>query len=313
MKIVLGFILYLFADIVPMGDAFLNNLQKRDSVLVGDRLEYGIRLDTVHAMTGFLFPEFKSGDTLTVVRGWQLDTSNVSLRKRTFTLKGSILLSPFEEGIYKLPPLAVVRAVGEKIDTLIFSSPELEVKPIPIDTASFVIHDIKPQIRYPVTLGEILPWIGAAGILGAAVAMLIWLARRRRMKEDEEKAKDPAHIVALRKLEKYRGDKYWAPDKQKAFYSGVTDTLKTYMEARFGVDAPEMTTAEVFDALKAEKDITPELFSQTRELFETADFVKFAKHAASDEYNAKVVPVAVRFVTDTYRSTLEEERKEDVL
>ena len=69
----------------------------------------------------------------------------------------------------------------------------------------------------------------------------------------------------------------------------------------------------MFDALKGAGDISPELFDETRELFETADFVKFAKHTAPDEYNAKVVPTAVKFVTDTYRSTLEEEQEGDVL
>ena len=35
------------------------------------------------------------------------------------------------------------------------------------------------------------------------------------------------------------------------------------------------------------------------------DFVKFAKFTASDEDNAKALPVAVRFVTSTYQSDLE--------
>ena len=109
-------------------------------------------------------------------------------------------------------------------------------------------------------------------------------------------------MVALRKLDRYRGDKYWAADRQKAFYSGVTDTLKEYIDARFGVDAPEMTTAELFDALKGEKEITPESYQALRELFERADFVKFAKMVVSDEENATVLPVAVKFVTDTYQT-----------
>ena len=48
-------------------------------------------------------------------------------------------------------------------------------------------------------------------------------------------------------------------------------------------------------------------------VFETADFVRFAKYTAPDDYNAKVLPTAVRFVTDTYRSGLEEEPGSDVL
>ena len=132
---------------------------------------------------------------------------------------------------------------------------------------------------------------------------------RRRRAAGEDKPKDPAYIVALRELDKWRGDKFWAPDKQKSYYSGITDALKNYIEDRFGVDAPEMTTAELFDALKQAEDLPADLREELRELFECADFVKFAKHTASQEENARALPTAVRFVTSTYQTVLEEEQK----
>lgn len=308
-------ILISLLELVPKGPAFLNNLQKRDSVLVADQLEYGFRLDSVRKGTELAMADFSeaSNDTLTLVRNWKVDTLKFHKKSDMVNIRASIVLAPFEEGQYELPPVMVRRKEGARVDTLVFEGVKMEVRPIQIDTSTFVIHDIKAQIRYPVTLKEILPWAGGALLLAGAIAVLVVLLRRRARRQEEERAKDPAHIVALRALEKFRGEKFWAPEKQKAFYSGVTDTLKTYMEARFAVDAPEMTTAELFDALKGAKDITPEVYSETKELFETADFVKFAKHAAPDDYNAKVVPVAVRFVTDTYRSELEEEQKGDVL
>ena len=308
-------ILISLLEIVPKGPAFLNNLQKRDSVLVADQLEYGFRLDSVRKGTELAMADFSeaSNDTLTLVRNWKVDTLKLHKKSDMVNIRASIVLAPFEEGQYELPPVMVRRKEGARVDTLVFEGVKMEVRPIQIDTSTFVIHDIKAQIRYPVTFKEILPWAGGVLLLAGGVAVLVVLLRRRARKEEEERAKDPAHIVALRSLEKFRGEKFWAPERQKAFYSGVTDTLKTYMEARFAVDAPEMTTAELFDALKGAREITPEVYSETKELFETADFVKFAKHAAPNEYNAKVVPVAVRFVTDTYRSELEEEQRGDVL
>ena len=68
-----------------------------------------------------------------------------------------------------------------------------------------------------------------------------------------------------------------------------------------------MTTAELFDALKDSRDLSPDLYSELKELFERADFVKFAKYTAPDEDNAKALPLAVRFVTSTYQSEIEEE------
>ena len=38
-----------------------------------------------------------------------------------------------------------------------------------------------------------------------------------------QRYKEPAHITALRKMDKFRSNKYWVPEKQKQFYSGVTD------------------------------------------------------------------------------------------
>ena len=313
----LTLILAAVLDIVPAGQAFLRQLQPRDSILIADQLEYGFQLDSVPEGTAVALPDFSpmSGDTLTLVRGWQLDTTarlrvrqpGTKGRARLYNLRGSIVLAPFEEGTYHLPDIPVLRGS----DTLRFAGLEMEVKTMPVDTATFVLHDIKGQIRYPLTFKELLPWIAAFWLLAVLVILAVCLVQLHRRRAGGEAAapKDPAYIVALRELDKWRGDKFWAPDKQKAYYSGITDALKTYIEDRFGVDAPEMTTAELFDALRAEKDLPEELRQELQDVFECADFVKFAKHTASDEENARALPTAVRFVTSTYQTVLEEEQK----
>ena len=319
---VLTIILAALLQTLPAGQAYLKQLQPRDSVLIADQLEYGFQLDSVAEGTRIALPDFSraSNDTLTLVRGWQIDTTarlrvrqpGVKGRARLYNLRGSIVLAPFEEGTYRLPDFAVLRDA----DTLLFEGMELEVKTMPVDTAAFQIHDIKGQMRYPLTLRELLPWIGLLWLLAVLVILTVSLIqiRRRRAAGDTAAPRDPAYIVALRELDKWRGDRFWAPERQKAFYSGITDTLKTYIEDRFGVDAPEMTTAELFDALRQADDLPADLREELRDLFERADFVKFAKHVASDEDNARALPTAVRFVTSTYQTVLEEEPKsEDVL
>ena len=68
-----------------------------------------------------------------------------------------------------------------------------------------------------------------------------------------------------------------------------------------------MTTAEIFDALKDAEALAPDLYADVKDLFELSDFVKFAKHTATDQENARAIPTAVRFVTTTYQSQLEDE------
>ena len=302
-------------DIVPGGEPFLRQLTPRDSILIADQLEYGFRLDSVKAGTQLALQDFSeaSNDTLTLVRNWKIDT--LKRKGGLFDIEGSIVVAPFEEGHYSLPQLAVMRvSAAGAVDTLLFDAMEMEVKTMPVDTATFVLHDIKGQMRYPLTFKEIFPWIAGVWlviVLGILTVALI--LSRKRNAADVAHCDDPAHIVALRRLDKFRSNAYWVPEKQKAFYSGITDALKDYIEARFGIDAPEMTSAELFDALKTDKDITPEMFTELRELFERADFVKFAKHAATDEENASALPTAVRFVTSTYKVEPEEGQEKDVL
>ncbi len=302
--------------LVPVKGAFLQPLQERDSVLIADQLLYGFELKGVEEGTLIGLPGLpeKTNDTLMILGQWTLDTVKVSKAKkgepRLLDIRGSIRIAPFEEGVYQLPQIAVQRMTSDGIvDTLLFDPMKLEVKTMPVDTASFVPHDIKGQIRYPVTFKEILPWLGIAILSGLLVWLVVWLIIRYRRKSDPAYAhKDPAHIIALRKLDRYRGSKMWVPEQQKAFYSGVTDVIREYMAARYDFGAMEMTTAEIFDVMKS-TDAPKELQDEVRELFERADFVKFAKFTASDDDNAKALPTAVRFVTETYQAEIEAEEK----
>lgn len=298
-------------SVIRMNGSFLQQMQDRDSVLIADHVLYGFDLSGVKEGTLFAFPQLK--DTLMtnirVVSPWKMDTVKVVRQKKgqpaLLDLKGGVVITSFDEGIYVLPPLAVLRMSSDGVaDTLVFEPQRLEVKTMPVDTATFVPHDIKGQIGYPVTFREVVPWVAAGLGSLALVCLAVWLLVRMKRRHDPAYAhKDPAHIVALRKLDRYRGSKMWVPEKQKAFYSGVTDTLREYIAARYGIGAMEMTTAEIFAGMK-ESDVPEELLEALRELFERADFVKFAKFVASEEENAAALPLAVRFVTSTYQTDL---------
>ena len=269
------------------GKAFLEQLQPRDSVLVGDQLKYGFELGEVAAGTGFMLPDYSGAfcPGVEVVSPWSIDTVKVlEGRKKDpklMDIRGSVTVTSFDEGRYELPPISIVRISPEgRADTLYFSPEVLDVRTMPVDTSAFEVRDIKGQIRYPVG----------------------FIRKRSKVKFGTE----PAHIVALRKLDKLRGDSLWAPEKQKVFYSGITDAMREYIASRYGISAMEMTTKEIFDSLKDRK-IPDGLYADAKDLFERADYVKFAKYTASQQENASAVPSAVKFVTSTYQEELDEE------
>ena len=297
--------------------SFLQPLQERDSVLIADQLLYGFEIDGVTEGTRLIPTEIADSldQNILSLSPWILDTVKVTRNgkenPRTLDIKGSVRIAPFLEGEYELPPIELRRLAPDGTeDTLVFDPLRLEVKTMPVDTATFEIHDIKGQVRYPVTFAEVFPWVLLYWVLAVIIILTVCLVMIHRRKSDPEYVrKDPAHIVALRQLDSYRGSSLWAPEKPKALYSGVTDTLRAYMAERFGFGAMEMTTAEIFDEMK-DKDAPEKVVGEVKELFERADFVKFAKYVASDDENAAALPVAVRFVTETYQAEVENEVKD---
>ena len=285
------------------------NLQGRDSLLIADQIRVGAHIEGLEegtrltpTWTGYL------SDSLEVVQDWKIDTLRYHKKTHKSDIELTTTLTSFSEGHYTIPDLEVERWFSDGIvDTLCFDGRGIDYCTMPVDTATFQLHDLKPQIQYPVTFAEVLPWIGGGiGVVGLIV-LAVWFFRRWLHRRDEAVLqREPAHIVALRKLDGWRGDKYWSADKQKQFYSGVTDTLREYIAARYGIGAMEMTTAELFTALK-DVDADKDLKTALQHLFETADFVKFAKLTLPREENAGVVPLAVQFVTNTYQQELQDD------
>lgn len=290
-------------------DGALRSRISRDSILIGDQVEWTLDFQLAPGeAVSISKPGAEPVPGVEALGEMALDT--LSDKKGTLSLRGRIILTSFDSGSYVLPPLYVLMARADgSIDTLEYTGPRLAVNTIPIDTATFQPHDIKGQIRYPLTFREVIPWVGLALLVAALGWLLVRWIRLRRQNRDffgKPVVKDPPHIVALCSLEKTRAQKLWQAGKQKQFYTQVTDALRQYIADRFDVAALEQTSAEMFRDLQ-DKDIEPELKEKLKDLFTTADFVKFAKHTASDQENENAIPTAIRFVNETYMKEIEKE------
>lgn len=305
------------------GETYLTQLQPRDSVLIADQLRYGFRLrGVIDGDPLELLPEKPELPGVRFIGEWQIDTLGTRSEGglEVHDLDASIKLTSFDAGTYELPELgAVVSYYDGGHDTLLFEGRTLEVFNCPVDTTKFTPENINIPptdiVRFPWTAKEwwtLIAFIGGGLLVLALLGFFLWRLIVLNREKWVAVPQDPAHIRALRKIDAYRGDSYWAPEKQKGFYSGITDALKEYIGERYRFDAPEMTSEEVLNHLKKGTDLPKELRDGLGHLFEVADYVKFAKHTAPDEENAAVVPFATRFVTQTYQQQLEEEQKKKV-
>lgn len=299
--------------------AKMEQLQPRDSILIADQLKYTLPLEAVPDGSWIELPRLDNQicDYVDVIGDWVKDTVAVDAAAGTKNIDASVVLASYDEGEYRIPDLPVVLHRGGGVaDTLVFAGEDILVCTIPLDS-TFVMHDIRPQAELKLSLWDRIclffeehPWVlwilvvvAVHLLIAGAVLLAIKLTRRKVAKAQH---RDPAHVVALRKLDQYRGDNLWAAPKQKQFYSGVTDAVREYLAARYDISAMEMTTAEIFTALKS-SDVPQDLKDELQDLFQRADFVKFAKYTASEQENAAAVPVAVKFVVGTYQQEIKKE------
>lgn len=286
----------------------------RDTILIGDQIEWTSEMQVprgmsvrIDSMSGYVVPGVE------LIGDFEIDTVD---RGRDFSrVQTRAVITSFDSGSYVLPPLVVYVYRGEEaVDTMRLPEVPLEVTTIPIDTTTYEMYDIRPQFRYPVTFAEVMPWV-AGGIVLVAIVIAVWrlIARRRRNRPlfGKPAPQDPPHIVALRALDRIRGEKLWQTGNQKQYYTEITDTLRVYIEKRFGVKTIERTSGEILVELST-KDIQPSDFESLKDLFGTADLVKFAKYTASETENENAVPVAVRFVNDTFMQEMEAEAGKEI-
>lgn len=287
----------------------------KDTILTGDQVVLNLCFQTTKNQRFALAPYASSlnGDTLLkgsveVVKEFILDTAE--LKNGLQELKAKALITSFDSGSFSLPsPTVVVANPKGGVDTLRFKNIILNVNPIQIDTATFKVFDIKAQQTYPITFGQILPWILLAiALILIALSIIRYIKMRRQQKNFFGKSiiKEPPHIVALKKLEKIRGEKLYKHNKAKAYYTAITDALKEYIEKRYGFSAIEKTSAEIMEELSC-KEIQKEIYEKLAEMFKTADLVKFAKFLPADEENEGAVLTAVNFVNFAYMQFLSEQ------
>lgn len=110
----------------------------------------------------------------------------------------------------------------------------------------------------------------------------------------------PAHTRALKELDKLKEDKIWQQDREKEYYTKITDVLRTYIYERYRVNALEMTSGEILDEIRKRIEIDSEsAVENLAQILSLADMVKFAKHKPFQDENDLSIMNAYFFVNQT--------------
>jgi hypothetical protein len=259
-----------------------------------------------------VFPSFKSRDTL--VAG--VEVLNISKEQKEELEQGQqqisrvYTLTSFDGKLYYLPPFQV------KVDGKMYQSKSLALKVLEVEVDTTNLNQYygpKDVQNNPFLWSDWSTafWLSVLILLLMAVAYYLYLRLRDNkpiIKSFKIVKRLLPHQKAMKEIEKIKADKMVSSENQKEYYTKLTDTLRRYIEERYKFSAMEMTSSEIIERLTQDGD--QKSLDELRELFTTADLVKFAKYSTLINENDKNLVSAIEFINQTKQElqVVEEEK-----
>ena len=247
------------------------------------------------------FPQFKPTEYITpgieVLSAEELEVKEQDngyvTRQMVYTM------TSFDDTLYYIPPMKV------KIDGKPYESKSLALKvlTIEVDTTNvdqfFGPKDVQDN-PFQWSDWSLSFWLSVLMLVLLAATYYLYLRLR-----DNKPIITHIRIVkrllphqkALQQIEQIKADKMVASEDSKEYYTKLTDTIRKYIEERYGFNAMEMTSSEIIDHLMATQDESA--LSELRHLFLTADLVKFAKYSTLINENDANLVNAIDFINQT--------------
>ena len=208
-------------------------------------------------------------------------------------------MTSFDDTLYYIPPMTV------KIDGKPYESKSLALKVLTIEVDTLHAEQFfgpKDVQDNPFQWSDwSMPfWLSVLMLFLLAAAYYLYLRLR-----DNKPIISHIRIVkrllphqkAMKEIEQIKADKMVSSENSKEYYTKLTDTLRKYIEERYGFNAMEMTSSEIIEKLMASQD--QKSLDELRQLFTTADLVKFAKYSTLINENDANLVNAIDFINQT--------------
>ena len=279
-------------------------------ILIGQQVHVTLTATTPTDAT-VVFPTFKPRQQL--VPG--VEVLSASEEQKETIDKGQRLsriytLTSFDGNLYYLPPFKVkVNGKDYQSKSLVLKVLEVEVDTTKLNQF-FGPRDVQDN---PFQWSDWSPifWSSIVMLLLLVVAGYLYVRLRDNkpiIKSFKIVKRLLPHQKAMKEIEQIKADKMVSSENQKEYYTKLTDTLRRYIEERYKFSAMEMTSSEIIDRLTQDSD--QQSLDELRQLFNTADLVKFAKYSTLINENDMNLVNAIDFINQTKLETqvVEEEK-----
>jgi hypothetical protein len=163
--------------------------------------------------------------------------------------------------------------------------------------AKATLHDIKGPVAVPRDYRPLgYAAAGLAAVIGLGFGLYRLLNRSRRIVQPPAR---PAHEIALEALVRLRGARLLEEGRHEEFYVQLSAIVRTYLEQRFTLRAPEMTTEEFLQAAQRNRQLPVEHRGSLTQFLNEADLVKFARYVPALEDAERAYKAGRQFIEST--------------
>ena len=300
LRFIFLFVFYLITGTLT-AQVSVNAKLDKDSILIGDHVNLILEVSNFKkSIINFPLIPDTLGKIEIINRG-KFDTIRSDNNE---IIRQNIIITCFDSGKFIVPPLTFSFFDNKDSVKIQSDSLYLSVKGIIVDTTK-EIKDIKPPIEVPFSLKEFLKenivYIASGIILFIAVIFLYKYLKNRKKPVNVPKPVPtrPAHIIAYEQLDILERQKLWQQGDFKRYHSDLSIILRTYIEHRYGINALELTSDEIINAINLQ-DAT--IKSTLLEILRLADLVKFAKHQPINIENELSLNKAKSFIDLTKKA-----------
>lgn len=227
--------------------------------------------------------------------------------KKTLDVKGdnyymlyAMTVQAFDSGSYQLPSMEFI-VDGEKITSNPVSLTVLPVKvkaDDKIDDFTGVANPFglnpNPEEMEEEGADSVIWWL-IVGAVAVLLAMLAYVLYRKNGTIFPLPRKNPPYKVAIEKLLALQKQNLPQRGRTKDYYTRLTEILRVYLKKQFGIKTFEKTSSEILVQVEANAQLEP-YASILKSIFETANFVKFAKVNPSETENSRCLTDSIRFI-----------------
>lgn len=295
---------------------FFSGKASADTIVVGQPFDYQLSLTIPK---DYLVEWKQFDDTLSssidVINAGEVQKKELG-NSDNVIMTQNLTLTSFDTGYVYVPEIVISynKSLKDSIrHTLHTSEKELYVRTIAVDTTQ-AFRPIKGVLKQSITAKEILPWVLIIIVLAGVVYLVYYIKTHKKVKEkvvvEKKKPTIPAIVTARAKLAEMKEGESWNSLKTKDYYTDLTDIAREYLEGQFEIDAIEMTTDEIMQAVNT-LNLNKLTKEKLQETLTTADFVKFAKANPSAEQNKQSFNDINSFVEDSYEYYQEEKKKQE--